>query len=79
MTFYHGYLIATGQTTREQLKRQIPSYDDDTTSGSNVRRHASPYSEGVIKNCTAALCLPIAGRREHDSNLIIRNQYNVVM
>jgi hypothetical protein len=79
MSIYHAYLIATAQTTREQLKRQNASslVSPDTASGSNATRARSPYSKGVARNCLDALWCPIKGRNKVDSILILRDQYRI--
>lgn len=70
MTGFHVYLIATGQTTREQIKGQNRwVYPDSPTPPS--------YDKGVLENFRIALCRPQI--TEYDSSDILRKEYNIII
>ena len=49
---FHSYLIATGQSTAEHIKRRkgrVPYLQD-------VPRHVSPFSQGIVQNVLHTCC-----------------------
>lgn len=68
------YLIATAQTTREQVKNQSMAMLNGSSSDSEEQ--GSPYSRGIINNFLDTLFRPPV-TRSLDARCILAEQYHV--